>query len=193
MGSLQLGRGRTNSENFASVHYLKIVALQVLTDPEAPRCPPDVVVLDLEDTVHETRKHQARERFKDAIPKMCGRGAEVFVRSDPELVHAALKASVWRGLTDVVLDQGHQCRAGAGSGPAPGGVRNAAWRWRAPSRREGRGGRWSSRRGAGLGDTPLPGYRPRQLGHHQARRGQSQGPVGQPGPSRSGDGPSRRT
>jgi citrate lyase subunit beta/citryl-CoA lyase len=71
--------------------------------PEAARAGADVVVLDLEDTVHETRKHQAQERLKDAIPEICDRGAEVFVRADPERVHVALKASVRRGLTGVVL------------------------------------------------------------------------------------------
>lgn len=63
----------------------------------------DVIVLDLQDTVHDTRKHEARERIRETIPTMCDRGAEVFVRSDIELLYADLNASVWRGLTGVVL------------------------------------------------------------------------------------------
>ena len=70
---------------------------------EAARAGADVVVLDLEDTVHESKKHQARERVKNAIADICARGAEVFVRSDPELLYADIKASVWRGLSGVIL------------------------------------------------------------------------------------------
>lgn len=63
----------------------------------------DVVVLDLEDTVHETRKHEAREHVHDAITQMRDSGAEVYVRPDIELLYADLKASVWRGLSGVLL------------------------------------------------------------------------------------------
>ena len=63
----------------------------------------DVVVLDLQDTVHETKKHEARARVKDAISEMRAHGSEVYVRCDPELLHADLAASVWRGLHGVVL------------------------------------------------------------------------------------------
>ncbi|MFC1935711.1 HpcH/HpaI aldolase/citrate lyase family protein [Chloroflexota bacterium] len=70
---------------------------------EATSVGADVVVLDLEDTVHESKKHQARGRVKDAIPEMCSRGSEVFVRSDLELLYADLEASVWHGLTGVIL------------------------------------------------------------------------------------------
>ena len=70
---------------------------------EAAGAGADVVVLDLQDTVHDSKKHQARERVKDAIPDICSRGAEVFVRSDIELLYADIKASVWRGLSGVIL------------------------------------------------------------------------------------------
>ncbi len=63
----------------------------------------DVVVLDLEDTVHETRKHEAREQVRETITRMRDSGAEVYVRSDIELLYADLKASVWRGLSGVLL------------------------------------------------------------------------------------------
>ena len=63
----------------------------------------DVVVLDLQDTVHERRKHEARANVRDVIGTMCDAGAEVFVRSDIELMYADLDASVWRGLSGVVL------------------------------------------------------------------------------------------
>ena len=63
----------------------------------------DVVVLDLQDTVHETMKHEARAWVKDAISEMRALGSEVYVRCDPELLYADLAASVWRGLHGVVL------------------------------------------------------------------------------------------
>ena len=63
----------------------------------------DVVVLDLQDTVHESRRYDARENVRDAIDTMRDAGAEVFVRSDVELMYADLDASVWRGLSGVVL------------------------------------------------------------------------------------------
>ena len=63
----------------------------------------DVVVLDLQDTVHDSKKHLARKGVRDAIGQMWDRGAEVFVRSDVELMHADLAASVWPGLTGLVL------------------------------------------------------------------------------------------
>ena len=63
----------------------------------------DVVVLDLQDTVHETKKHEARARVKTAISEMRARKSEVYVRCDPELLYADFDASVWRGLHGVVL------------------------------------------------------------------------------------------
>ena len=63
----------------------------------------DVVALDLEDTVHDSRKHQARENIRDAIGMMRDAGSEVFVRCDPELLYADMAASVWRGLSGVIL------------------------------------------------------------------------------------------
>lgn len=63
----------------------------------------DVVVLDLEDTVHDSRKHEARNNIRDAIAVMRNAGSEVFVRCDPELLYADINASVWRGLSGVVL------------------------------------------------------------------------------------------
>ncbi len=70
---------------------------------EAAESGADVVVLDLQDTVHESRKHDARENVRDAIETIRDAGAEVFVRSDVELMYADLDASVWRGLSGVVL------------------------------------------------------------------------------------------
>ena len=63
----------------------------------------DVVVLDLQDTVHESRKHEARANVREAIGRMRDAGSEVFVRSDVELMYADFDASVWRGLSGVVL------------------------------------------------------------------------------------------
>ena len=70
---------------------------------EAAEASADVVVLDLQDTVHDSKKHHARENIRGAIGQMRGRGAEAFIRSDVELMHADLAASVWPGLSGVVL------------------------------------------------------------------------------------------
>jgi citrate lyase subunit beta/citryl-CoA lyase len=63
----------------------------------------DVVVFDLEDLVHEGRKHAARANVKDGIERARRGGAEVFVRCDLELLYADLAASVWRGLQGIIL------------------------------------------------------------------------------------------
>jgi len=63
----------------------------------------DVIVLDLEDLVHEERKAEARANIRDAIDIARKGGAEVFVRTDLELMYADFEASVWRGLQGVVL------------------------------------------------------------------------------------------
>ena len=63
----------------------------------------DVVVLDLEDTIHDSRKHEARDNIPNSIGVMRDAGSEVFVRCDPELLYADIAASVWRGLSGVVL------------------------------------------------------------------------------------------
>ena len=63
----------------------------------------DVIVLDLEDMVHDSRKFEARARIKDGIQQARRGGAEVFVRCDLGLLYADLDASVWRGLDGVVL------------------------------------------------------------------------------------------
>lgn len=70
---------------------------------EAWRWGADVVVLDLEETVHESRKAQARGRVRDAIHEVAQGGAEVFIRPDIELLYADLEAALVSGLTGVVL------------------------------------------------------------------------------------------
>src|SRR3954469_2740524 len=50
----------------------------------------DVVVLDLEESVHDSKKSAARERIREAIDDVAQGGAEVFVRPDSELVYADL-------------------------------------------------------------------------------------------------------
>ncbi|MBV9324434.1 MAG: hypothetical protein JO352_11655 [Chloroflexi bacterium] len=63
----------------------------------------DVVVLDLEDLVHDQRKPAARGNIREGIDRARRGGAEVFVRCDLELLYADLDASVWRGLQGIVL------------------------------------------------------------------------------------------
>ena len=70
---------------------------------EAAQSGADVIVLDLQDMVHETKKHEARANMREAIPQLCEQGAEVFVRADVELLYADLHASIWKGLSGVML------------------------------------------------------------------------------------------
>jgi citrate lyase subunit beta/citryl-CoA lyase len=63
----------------------------------------DVVVFDLEDLVHDGRKHAARQAIRAGIERARQGGAEVFVRCDLELLYADLEASVWRGLQGIIL------------------------------------------------------------------------------------------
>lgn len=70
---------------------------------EAAHAGADVIVLDLQDTVHDTKKHEARAHIRETIPRLCAQGAEVFVRADIELLYADLHASVWHGLSGVML------------------------------------------------------------------------------------------
>lgn len=63
----------------------------------------DVVVFDLEDLVHDDRKHGARENMAKGIEGARQGGAEVFVRCDLELLYADLQAAVWRGLQGIIL------------------------------------------------------------------------------------------
>ena len=63
----------------------------------------DAVTLDLEDGVISTLKGDARERVKDAIGIVGKGGAEVFVRVNKSFAQADIKASVWPGLSGVVL------------------------------------------------------------------------------------------
>lgn len=63
----------------------------------------DVVVLDLVELVPEADKPGARETIEGSIEKVKAGGAEVFVQVDPELIYADLRASVWPGLTGIVI------------------------------------------------------------------------------------------
>jgi citrate lyase subunit beta/citryl-CoA lyase len=70
---------------------------------EAAQSGTDVIVLDLQDMVHDSKKHAARARIRETIPQMCDQGAEVFVRANIDLLYADLHATVWRGLSGVLL------------------------------------------------------------------------------------------
>ena len=63
----------------------------------------DVVVLDLVDFVAEEDKPSAREKIAEAIDQVKAGGAEAFVQVDPELLYADLRASVWPGLSGIII------------------------------------------------------------------------------------------
>ncbi len=64
---------------------------------------PDAVTLDLEDSVPESSKLEARSVVKEAIPMAAYGGAEVFVRVNKPYLHADLEASIWPGLDGIML------------------------------------------------------------------------------------------
>ena len=72
---------------------------------EAWRHNADAVTLDLEDGVVASSKSASRELVRDAI-QTAGKGAaEVFVRVNKAFVEADIEASVWPGLSGIVLPQ----------------------------------------------------------------------------------------
>lgn len=63
----------------------------------------DAVILDLADSVADADKAAAREFVQESIPAAARGGAEVFVRINKPLVYADVEASLWPGLTGIVL------------------------------------------------------------------------------------------
>ena len=63
----------------------------------------DVVILDLVDFVNEADKPAARENLAAAIDHVKAGGAEVFAQVDSELLYSDLRASVWPGLSGVII------------------------------------------------------------------------------------------
>jgi citrate lyase subunit beta/citryl-CoA lyase len=63
----------------------------------------DAVTLDLEDGVVPSQKRQVRTTVEKAVATAGQGGAEVFVRVNKPYLHADLDASVWPGLTGIML------------------------------------------------------------------------------------------
>ena len=72
---------------------------------EAWRHNADAVTLDLEDGVVASSKATARDLVKNAIQTVGKGAAEVFVRVNKAFVEADIEASVWPGLSGIVLPQ----------------------------------------------------------------------------------------
>jgi citrate lyase subunit beta / citryl-CoA lyase len=83
--------------------WVLVSALDERAVEEARTWGADVVVLDLEESVHDSRKAEARTRIGGAIEAVARGGAEVFVRPDIDLLYADLDAAIVPGLTGVVL------------------------------------------------------------------------------------------
>ena len=64
---------------------------------------PDMVVLDLEDSVAPDEKQSAQAMVQDAIPLAARGGAEVAVRVNSDTVAEDCNAAIWSGLCAVVL------------------------------------------------------------------------------------------
>ena len=63
----------------------------------------DAVTLDLEDSVVDSRKVEARAIVKDAVGVVAKGAGEVFVRVNKPFLQADIEASVWPGLAGIVL------------------------------------------------------------------------------------------
>jgi len=63
----------------------------------------DAITLDLEDSVLDTRKTEARNLVQEAIGQVGQGAAEVFVRVNKPFAHADIEASVWPGLHGIML------------------------------------------------------------------------------------------
>jgi citrate lyase subunit beta/citryl-CoA lyase len=72
---------------------------------QAHRAGADVVVLDLAELVAEQDKPAAREGVRAALDTVQAGGAEVFAQVDAALLYADLHASVWPGLSGVVISR----------------------------------------------------------------------------------------
>jgi citrate lyase subunit beta/citryl-CoA lyase len=70
---------------------------------EAWRHNADAITLDLEDSVVDTRKVEARRLVQEAISQVGQGAAEVFVRVNRLFVTADIEASVWPGLGGILL------------------------------------------------------------------------------------------
>ena len=64
---------------------------------------PDAVTLDLADGTLDERKAEARAGFKEAIGPAGAGAAEVFVRTGGKSLQADLEASIWPGLSGIML------------------------------------------------------------------------------------------
>ena len=83
--------------------WVLVSALDERAVEEAWSWEADVVVLDLEESVHDSRKAAARARIGEAIDEVARGGAEVFVRPDIDLLYADLDAAMVAGVTGVLL------------------------------------------------------------------------------------------
>jgi len=63
----------------------------------------DAITLDLEDSVLDSRKTEARALVQAALGQVGQGAAEVFVRVNKPFVHADIEASVWPGLHGIML------------------------------------------------------------------------------------------
>ena len=66
----------------------------------------DAITLDLEDSVLDTRKTEARALVQEAIGQVGQGAAEVFVRVNKPFIYADIEASVWPGLHGIMLPGG---------------------------------------------------------------------------------------
>ena len=97
----------------------------------------DAIILDLEDAVAPAERAHARTLVREALSLVAADGAEVWVRVNRESVEADCEASVWPGLTGVILPKTESpeevahadrvlARLEAERGIAPGATRIAA-------------------------------------------------------------------
>lgn len=85
--------------------WLLVPASKPIEIEQAAKSGADVVVLDLAELVLEKDKPAARQAVRGAIDLLRAAGREVFVQTEPEFCGADLEASVWPGLSGIVMSR----------------------------------------------------------------------------------------
>ena len=83
--------------------WLIVPALDDRLLGQATGCGADVIVVDLEDGVHESKKPLARARFPSVLEPLVASGAEVFIRIGLDYLYADIAAALWPGVVGLVL------------------------------------------------------------------------------------------
>lgn len=85
--------------------WLLVPMSQAQRRAQARQAHADVVVLDLVEFVTEEDKPAAREQMRVTVNALQGCGADIFAQVDAALLYADIHASVWPGLSGVIISR----------------------------------------------------------------------------------------